>query len=285
MQLGIVLALVASVVTAARESIRKHVATDFTSVQMGYISQVYGVIILTPFAVWQFLVSNPVITLGVLFANLVSAVGVLLIVYFYIEALRITDISVTEPLKQTPPILVALLEPVLLKTLFSPLTVIAAFLGTVGAYILMAKNGYSKPIANFKNKGAMLALLVAVIYALISIAKRFGSTSINPLVFTYITYVMALTGFWIWKKIWGQEVKKESYFRKDVFAMGTVTALGAVITIYAFSLISASEVTVVKQTSGIFTILIGGRFFRETGIIRKLVGAAVIIAGVILVSI
>jgi drug/metabolite transporter (DMT)-like permease len=66
--------------------------------------------------------------------------------------------------------------------------------------------------------------------------------------------------------------------------MGVVTAVGAVITIYAFSLISASEVVVVKQTSGIFGILIGRRFFSEEAIIRKLIGALIIIAGVAVVA-
>jgi drug/metabolite transporter (DMT)-like permease len=66
--------------------------------------------------------------------------------------------------------------------------------------------------------------------------------------------------------------------------MGVVTAVGAVITIYVFSLISASEVVVVKQTSGIFGILIGRRFFKEEAIFRKLLGALVIMAGVLIVT-
>lgn len=66
--------------------------------------------------------------------------------------------------------------------------------------------------------------------------------------------------------------------------MGVVTAGGAVITIYAFSLISASEVVVVNQTSGIFGILIGRQFFKEEAIFRKLLGALVIVTGASIVT-
>jgi len=129
-----------------------------------------------------------------------------------------------------------------------------------------------------------MAVLVAIIFALLAVAKRFGSTNIEPLLFTYITYVIGLIGFWIWKRRSGDNISRENYMRKDVFSMGVVTAIGAVITIYAFSMISASEVVVIKQTSGIFGILIGRKFFKETQILRKLLGTSIIILGVALVA-
>lgn len=284
MELGILIALVSAFTSSLRESIRKHVARDFSSVEIGFMTQVYGVIVLAPFAAWYFLKSSIQLTPALGFSIVVSALGVLSSTYIYVEAMRISDLSVTEPLRQMTPLIVAMLEPLVLGTRFSWIILAAALLGAAGSYVLVSKNGLLEPLENMRNRGALMAVAVAGIFAVIAIVKRFGSTNIEPLLFTYFTYILGLAGFWIWKKRNGESIERKSWFRRDVFAMGTVTAAGAVITIYAFSLISASEVVVVKQTSGIFGILIGGRFFREEELFRKLVGAAIIIAGVALVT-
>ncbi|MFB6241888.1 MAG: EamA family transporter [Candidatus Nanosalina sp.] len=284
MELGILIALASAFTSSLRESIRKHVSRDFSSVEIGFMTQVYGVILLAPFAGWYILNSSIVFTPPLVFSILISALGVLSSTYIYVEAMRISDLSVTEPLRQMTPLIVALLEPLVLGTSFSWIILVAALLGAIGSYVLVSKNGLLKPLENMRNKGALMAVAVAGIFAVLAIAKRFGSMNIEPLLFTYFTYILGLAGFWIWKKSNGDEIKRESWLRKDVFAMGTVTAAGAVITIYAFSLISASEVVVVKQTSGIFGIIIGGRFFREERLLRKLIGAGIIIAGVALVT-
>jgi len=284
MELGVLVALLSAFTSSLRESIRKHVSTDFSSIEIGYMTQVYGAIVLAPFAAWYFLHSQFSLTSGVIFALLVSAAGVLSTTYLYVEAMRISEISVTEPLRQLNPLIVALLEPLILGTKFSFTIVAGAMLGATGSYILVAENGYRQPLENLRNHGALMAVLVAIIFALLAVAKRFGSTNIEPLLFTYITYVIGLIGFWIWKRRSGDNISRENYMRKDVFSMGVVTAIGAVITIYAFSMISASEVVVIKQTSGIFGILIGRKFFKETQILRKLLGASIIILGVALVA-
>lgn len=284
MEIGILVALLSAFTSSLRESIRKHVSTDFSSVEIGFITQVYGVLLLAPFATYYLLNSNISPTLGLLFAVLVSAGGVLSSTYIYVEAMRISDLSVTEPLRQMTPLIVALLEPVILGTNFSYKILVAAFMGALGSYILVSDSGFKEPFENVRNKGALMALSVAGIFAILAIVKRFGSTNIEPLLFTYFTYVLGLIGFWIWKRRNNEKISKEEFFRKDVFSMGAVTAGGAVITIYAFSMISASETVVVKQSSGIFGILIGRRFFSEEGIVRKLIGAGVIITGVVLVA-
>jgi drug/metabolite transporter (DMT)-like permease len=284
MEIGILIALLSAFTSSLRESIRKHVSRDFSSVEIGFITQVYGVVLLAPFAAYYLLQSNIAPTPELIFAVLVSAAGVLSSTYIYVEAMRISDLSVTEPLRQMTPLIVALLEPIILGTDFSYKILLAAFMGALGSYILVSDSGFKEPLENMRNKGALMALSVAGIFAVLAIAKRFGSTNIEPLLFTYFTYILGLIGFWIWKKRNNKEINREEFLRKDVFSMGAVTAGGAVITIYAFSLISASETVVIKQSSGIFGILIGRRFFSEEGIIRKLIGAAIIIAGVVLVA-
>ena len=282
MQLGIVLAILAALFSSMKGAFRKHVARDFSSVEIGFLGQVYGAILLLPFAAFRFSQASINLTPGVLAALSVSTLVVLASTYLYIESLRVTDISVAEPLRNTSPIFVALLEPLVLNISFKMVTLLAALMGSAGAYILVSKNSVLKPLENLENKGAFLAVIVAFILALYSIAQRFGATNTDPLLFIYLTYVAGLIGFWIWMRKESGKMDLENYLRRDVFALGSVTALGVVAGIYSYSMISASEVAIIKQLSAVFGVLIGGRFFREEDLWRKMVGAVIVIAGVFL---
>lgn len=284
MELGVILALFSAFVSASRESFRKHVSRDFSSVEIGFMGQVYGVILLFPFATWFYLKNGLTLTPGVLLAVGVSGGLVVATTYIYVEAMRISDISMTEPLRQTTPLFVAILEPLILGISFSKMVLGGALLGTVGSYIMVSDKSLKQPIENFSNRGALMALFVAFLFGIWALASRFGATNAHPLLFSYMTYIAALTGFWIWKRKSSITMEKKSYLRKDVFAMGAITALSAVAGIYAYSMLSASETTIIKQTSGVFGVLIGGRFFKEEDILRKLIGAIIIVSAVALVA-
>ncbi|MFB6202978.1 MAG: DMT family transporter [Candidatus Nanohaloarchaea archaeon] len=280
---GVLLALVAALFSSLKGIARKHVARDFTSVEIGYIGQVYGSVLLFPFAAWRFTRTGIDLTAGVIGAVLVSTAIIVASTYLYIEALRITDVSVTEPIRNTSPIFVALIEPLILGIGFRTTLLGAAVLGSAGAYVLVAKDSLRTPLENLENRGALLSVLVAFILAVYSVAQRFGATNADPLLFIYITYVTSLIGFWIWKRREDEDnIRVRTYLRKDVFVLGTVTALGVVAGILAYSEITASQVTVVKQTSAIFSVVLGGKYFQEEDLARKLAGALVILAGVVL---
>lgn len=283
MSLGILLALIAALFSSLKGIARKHVSRDFSSVEIGYMGQVYGSVLLLPFAIWRFLDVGLNLTTGVITALFVSTIIIIGSTYLYIEALRITDISITEPIRNISPIFVALLEPLIMDINYETMLLGAAFLGSAGAYILVAKDSLITPIENMKNKGALISVIVAFILAIYSIAQRFGATNADPLLFTYLCYLTSLAGFWYWKRKESEQIEIKSYFRKDIFALGTVTALGVVAGIFAYSMISASEVTVIKQSSAVFSVLIGGRFFKEEDLVRKLLGAVIIMLGVLAV--
>jgi drug/metabolite transporter (DMT)-like permease len=177
-----------------------------------------------------------------------------------------------------------MMEPLLLAIDFRLALLVAALLGSAGAYVLVAKDSLLTPIENMKNRGALMALLVAFILAVYSVAQRFGATNMDPLLFVYITYLTGLIGFWIWKRRETGSISLESYFRRDIFVLGTVTALGVVTAIFAYATVTASEVTVIKQSSAVFSVLLGGRFFQEEDLLRKLIGALVIGSGVLIVA-
>lgn len=282
---GVLVALFSAFTASLREASRKHVSSDFNSAEIGYITQVYGCVLLLPFTVWFYLQEGVVWSWRLLAAIIISGGVVASSTYIYIEAMRLEDFSLTEPLRQTTPIFVAVMEPLILGAVFGWTIAAGALLGSVGAYLIVSKNGLAKPLKNIANKGALMSVVVAFIFAVWAIVSRFGATNMHPVLFTYATYVAGLVMFGFWKRRAGFSIETQDYLRKDIFSVGSVTALGAVVGIYAYSLLSASEATIIKQTSGIFSVLIGGRVFQEESIIRKSVGALIIILAVILVVI
>ena len=48
---GVLVALFSAFTASLREASRKHVSSDFNSAEIGYITQVYGCVLLLPFTV------------------------------------------------------------------------------------------------------------------------------------------------------------------------------------------------------------------------------------------
>lgn len=276
----ILVGIAASLMTATRESLNNHLKDEFTTPELGFLGSLHALMFLVIATVS--VNKGPIITdnFSVLATAAISGVSVVLVIYLYIESLRLEDISVVSPIKQTNPLFLAFLEPWLLNFSFNPTIIIGALLSSIGAYILVVRDSFFKPITNLRNKGALLALSVALVYALTSVAQRFGNQRMDPLVFALLTNIVAITGFIIWIKSKKKKLPLNKVFRGDLVFLGAVIFLAAFLTFYGYSIVSASELTVVKQLSGIFAILIGGRFFDEKDIARKLVGGFLIIAGV-----
>ncbi len=282
-ELGVVVALLASLVSALRDAFQKKLTDGFTSVEIGFIGQVYGVVLLAPLTLYVYLTSEAVMTSTVFLSILVVSTCIVLAFYFFIEALRDTDISIVSPLRRSTPIVVALLEPLVLGVSYRSVVLLAGALGTVGAYVLMADEGFMEPILNLRERGAQMALASTFVFAISAISLRYGTTNYDTILFTYLVYLLGLVGFWFLMVGGSHSVSRPDYLDSDMIWMGSLNTVAAVMTFYAFSLISASEVTIVKQTTGIFGILVGGAYFRESELLRKLIGTLIVIAGVVLV--
>lgn len=285
MALAFVAALISALLSTFRESSRKHVSRDFSSVEIGFIGQVYGIILLFPLAAWRFLEKGLVWNPKLVVSLLISTGVVLSTIYLYVEAMRETDISLTEPLRKTTPIFVAVSEPFFFPIDFNASILAGALLGTLGVYILVAENRILQPIEAANRRGILLSLLVALIFTIYSLVLRFGATNTDPFLFIYMTFVLGLIGFWAWKRKKGDRVGRKSFFRRDVIALGFFTAIASVFGVYAYSVLSASEVTIIKQTSGIFGVIVGGKFFDEKGLLRKMIGSAIVLISVAIISI
>lgn len=280
MVLGTLLALGASFGGSVRETLQKHLTEDFTSLQMAFMGQVLGLLPLTVLAPFVLRGSSFTVNPWIVAALGISSGSTLIAVYLFFEALQGEDLSVVSPLRQVNPVIVAILEPLALGTLLEPMTGLGALASTAGAYVLVASNGLKAPLENLRNREAQLVLLVALIYAGASVARRFGTTATDPFAFLYTTWVLTTSGFTVWIYRRNELPGRKSFLRGDVLSMSLVTVLSVSIGFFALSLISATRYTVIKQLSGIFSVLIGGKVFSEQDLGRKMIGAVLILVGV-----
>lgn len=281
MVLGFLLAFTAASLASVREVIQKHLTEDFSSLKLAFLGQLWGAIFATPLSLYRIEGFGNLISPWTGFSLLISASTVLITLYLFFEALSGEDLSVVSPLRNVNPVIVALFEPLILGTVLKPLHLVGALLGTIGAYILVASNGLKKPIENLDNREAQITLLIAVIYAFSSIARKYGTGAVDTLTFTYASWMLTLIGFAA-LALWKKEVPNVSeLLRKDIIVMSLITVVSVFMGFFAISMISATQYTIIKQTSGIFSILLGGKIFSEDGISRKMIGALLVILGVI----
>lgn len=237
---------------------------------------------MAPIGLYFLLFESFTITFDVAISLIVTSFCVVGSMYIYIEALRFTDLSIAAPLKQLTPVIVAIIEPLILTLSFSKWLFLASIFGATGAYILMSSKGFFQPLKNLKNKGAVLALSTAFIGAVYAISRRFGTTNLDPLLYTYITYLIVLPMFYLMTRNNSSQIELNDFIGRYIIILAIINTASAVVGYYAFSLISASQVSVIKQFSVVLSILIGGKAFKEEGIIRKLIGGFVIILGVLI---
>lgn len=282
MEIWVLTALAAAVLSSAKSTVQKLLTEDYNSVEIGYIAGILGVFFLAPVGVWGYIhggLPRSVAILGVIGSGLGNVIGV----YLYLEALRIEDISVVSPFRRTTPVIVAVLEPLLLGISYSASILVGALFTVMGGYVVMVDGrNFLSPFKR-PGRGVMLALSIAFLYAGVAIAERYVLQEMNSLLFTFLVWVVIAAGYSTLMRKNGHVIDRQVFRQPVIVLIGLAASLGSIAIFYSLSLASASQVITVKQSVVIFNVLIGGFLFSEKNIIRKLLGSILILAGIVLV--
>jgi drug/metabolite transporter (DMT)-like permease len=214
---------------------------------------------------------------------LLAGVANIAAIYAFLSALAIEDLSIVAPLRQSTPVLVALIEPWLLTVGFDPALLGAALAAAAGAYVLLAESPLA-PLRRFGERATLLALTAAALFAVASLSARYVTVRVPPLFYSFTVYLAMAVGFAAIRGYRSGEVPLRPLLRVRLLALGALTALRTSVTYVAFSFPagSAAGVTVALQTSVVLNVLVGGMLFREEDLGRRLLGAGLIVVGVAL---
>jgi len=224
--------------------------------------------------------------------DFLKTVGILLpletlAILLYMEAIRISPLSLTLPFLSFTPAFIVLTGYIILGEKLSWQGIGGIGLVVLGSYLLhlpALKEGPFSPLrALLRERGSLLMLAVALIYAVTSVLGKKAVLLSDPLWFagTYFVllglFVPAVLKLFFRPKILG-------FLRQNLrglLLLGLTQALMFICHMKAVSLAPTAYMIAVKRTSILFGILFGGVFFQESHLGARFLAASIMLLGVI----
>lgn len=205
------------------------------------------------------------------------------------KALKSSDLSLTVPLLAFTPLFLLIMSPLILGEFPTPLGVVGVIFIVIGSYVLniQRKNkGYLAPFkAMVEEHGPKLMLIAAFLLSITSSIDKIGVLNSSPLFWALSMHIF--TTVTLGPVILGEFTEHIKLTRTDVkilFLVGFFSALAIVTQFIAISFILVPYVIAIKRTSVIMSVLFGYFIFKEKEIEERLIGAAIMILGVVLIT-
>lgn len=216
------------------------------------------------------------------------AVLSLIAVNLNMKALQIGELSLTVPLLSFTPVFMIFTSEIMLGESPSFLGLWGILAIVAGTYVLELKRekGFLGPIkALVKDKGALLMLAVALIYAVSSNLNKIAVTNSSPI--TYLIFVQIMIAALCLPLI---RLKSKLKFEgiasrwKLLGLVGFFTAAGLLAQMTALTLNLVTYIISLKRTSAFFSVILGFVAFKERNVRPKLLGSLLMVIGVIMIS-
>jgi drug/metabolite transporter (DMT)-like permease len=206
----------------------------------------------------------------------------------YHRALFKGDISVVIPLLSFTPLFLLFLSPLILGEFPDTWGLIGTILIVAGSYLLninLKKQNVFSPLKSLiKEKGTRYMLIVAFIWAISANFDKKGieASSIYQYIFFINLFVsIGTTVFVFSKRKVSLPALKAEY--KNLLAVGILTGAVFFVHMTAITLTLVVYVVSLKRTGGMISVFLGYFIFKEKNIRQRLLGSAIMFAGVLLI--
>ena len=213
----------------------------------------------------------------------------LVTIILYMRAIKVSDLSITIPLVAFTPLFLLITSPLMLNEYPTPLGIVGVMLIVFGSYLLnirKVKNGLLGPFkVLLKEKGPKIMLLVAFLFSITSNIDKIGVQNSSPIFWAFsinLFVMLTLIPFIFFKSKHDFSAIKTDF--KVLFPIGFFSALTIIFQMIAISLTLVAYVISIKRVSVVFGVLWGRFFFKEIGIKERLIGALVMVLGVVLIT-
>lgn len=228
----------------------------------------------------------------------IEAVAVLI----YLHALKTSPLSLVFPFLGLTPVFSIFTSSLILNEKFTPVGIGGIALVSIGAYLVNVhsiKDGALAPIKNMlKEKGVLLMIAVAFLFSFTSVLGKKAVLLTSPETFPGVYYTIFCVlllpiAAGKWQRARRQQVNSghtpsgKNVTRKEILlflAMGASFGMAIIFHYKAVSLVNVSYMISVKRLSLIIGVFYGALIFKEKNIGYRLLGAAVILGGVMVLS-
>lgn len=244
---------------------KKYLDDDISPYTTAYISSVYGALITVPLAVWDIIYNSVELTVFTIAILILFGIAESLYFLIYLFALNNLNASIASPLKKSKPVFIGIFEPILLSASISLSLLGSAFLTTIGGVLAIV--GSNDSLGSYKNDltkiGLLFAFLSLFMGIVMSLTARYGTSQISPFVFgAGVTIIMSIVTRML---LYNSDVDQMSIKirSKKGITLGIVGGFRSVFVWLAYSLIVATAVSTVTQTTLILDAILAKYYLNE----------------------
>jgi len=209
----------------------------------------------------------------------------------YTKAIEVSPLSLTMPFLALTPLYLILSSYLLLGEVPSPAGATGVVLIAIGAYLLnvgaMRKGGIFAPFkAVFREKGSLMMMAVAAIYAITSDLGKLAINHSSPVFFgTSYVAVFAVVFTPVALYYTKKPVRVPAGGVTIYVFIGLFIAVLTIVQPLALSMTQVSYMIAVKRTSMLFSIGYGKVMFGEENVRERLLGASVMLLGLVVMTV
>jgi len=284
--LWLLLSLLSAVALATADAVTKRYFGDLNPFEMGLVRTLFG----APWLLAVLFFIPWVRPDGVFYLCVAAGLPLeVLALYYYMKAIKIAPLSLTLPFLAFTPAFMIFTGWLILGELPSLGGLAGIAVIVAGAYCLnlsAAGAGHLAPLAAiFNERGSLLMLLVALIYAITSVIGKLAVLHANPYVFS-VVYFNLLAALLLCVAPLTRTVRARIILSRPLAGvlLGGICAVMILSHLVAIVRIDAAYMIAVKRTSLLFGVLYGGLWFKEGHMAERLLGALLMLGGVILIA-
>ena len=207
----------------------------------------------------------------------------------YMKAIKQSALSLTVPMVAFTPLFILVTSPLMVGELPNFWGVLSVLFIVAGSYVLnfsARSRGYFAPFrALFKEAGPRLMLLVAFLWSITANCDKIGVRNSTPLFWSIATTAfmsLVLVLIMLYKS--PRAAKQLPAVFKKLIPIGFFCALTVIFQMLAVSLTLVAHVIAIKRTSTVMSVGWGYLIFNEVGIKERLLGASIMVVGVLVIS-
>ncbi len=206
----------------------------------------------------------------------------------YYRAFELTDLSLALPMISFTPVFLIGTSTIVLQETPGIYGVVGIFLVVAGTYILHMTahhRGFGAPFrAMLRDKGVLYMLVVAFLFSISGNYDKLVVINSDPVFGQALKWLFVGSAFLGISLVRGDDwsIVGRNHIPRFL-AAGSVLAIGNILINVAFTLQIVPYVISLKRTSILFTVILGGTLLREERTIQRALGAAIMVAGAVLI--
>jgi drug/metabolite transporter (DMT)-like permease len=204
----------------------------------------------------------------------------------YMQALRLSPLSLVAPLLSLSPLFMLLVPFLLIGEKIGIPGGAGVLLIAAGAYVLnagAARTGVLEPFrVLLRERGAIYMCLVAILFSFTATLSKKAITLSSPLHYMAVYWTCLVLGMmpltvWTYRGRWGEALEEGAVRKALLPAMFFVSAVVAAA--FAMSIAKVTYVTTIKRLSVLFSIALAGAVLKEESIRERFAGALLMLTG------